>query len=63
MRRTRRPVAEQVVALTDRMTRVGTMTSPAGQAVRNLMLRAVDHIPAARARIAAQMAELGPAAG
>jgi 2-polyprenyl-6-methoxyphenol hydroxylase-like FAD-dependent oxidoreductase len=59
----RRPVAEQVVALTDRMTRVGTMTSPAGQFVRNLMLRAVDHIPPARARIAAQMAELGPMAG
>jgi 2-polyprenyl-6-methoxyphenol hydroxylase-like FAD-dependent oxidoreductase len=61
--RARRPVAEQVVALTDRMTRVGTMTGPAGQAVRNLMLRAIDHIPAAKARIAAQMAELGPAAG
>ncbi len=59
----RRPVAEQVVALTDRMTRVGTMTSPAGQFVRNLMLRAVDHLPPARARIAAQMAELGPVAG
>nr|WP_294528112.1 FAD-dependent monooxygenase [uncultured Rhodopila sp.] len=59
----RRPVAEQVVALTDRMTRVGTMTSPAAQFVRNLMLRAVDHVPAARARIAAQMAELGPVAG
>jgi 2-polyprenyl-6-methoxyphenol hydroxylase-like FAD-dependent oxidoreductase len=59
----RRPVAEQVVSLTDRMTRMGTMTSPAAQGMRNLMLRAVDSIPAARARIAAQMAELGPVAG
>jgi 2-polyprenyl-6-methoxyphenol hydroxylase-like FAD-dependent oxidoreductase len=56
-------VAQQVVSLTDRMTRVGTMTSPAGQFLRNLMLRAVDHLPAARARIAAQMAELGPPVG
>nr|WP_294501959.1 FAD-dependent monooxygenase [uncultured Rhodopila sp.] len=59
----RRPVAEQVISLTDRMTRVGTMTSPAGQFVRNLMLRAVDHVPAARVRIAARMAELGPVTG
>jgi 2-polyprenyl-6-methoxyphenol hydroxylase-like FAD-dependent oxidoreductase len=59
----RRPVAEQVVSLTDRMTRVGTMTSPAGQVLRNLMLRAVGRLPAARARIAARMAELGPVAG
>nr|WP_294555527.1 FAD-dependent monooxygenase [uncultured Rhodopila sp.] len=59
----RRPVAEHVVSLTDRMTRMGTMTSPAAQALRNLMLRAVDYVPAAKARIAAQMAELGPVAG
>jgi 2-polyprenyl-6-methoxyphenol hydroxylase-like FAD-dependent oxidoreductase len=59
----RRPIAEQVVALTDRMTRMGTMTSPAGQFVRNMVLRAVDRLPAARARIAAQMAELGPTTG
>jgi 2-polyprenyl-6-methoxyphenol hydroxylase-like FAD-dependent oxidoreductase len=39
------------------------MTSPAGQFLRNVMLRAVNHVPAARARIAAQMAELGPAMG
>jgi len=59
----RRPVAEQIVSLTDRMTRMGTMTSPAARALRNLMLRAVDCVPAAKARIAAQMAELGPVAG
>jgi 2-polyprenyl-6-methoxyphenol hydroxylase-like FAD-dependent oxidoreductase len=39
------------------------MTSPAARALRNLMLRAVDCVPAAKARIAAQMAELGPVAG
>jgi 2-polyprenyl-6-methoxyphenol hydroxylase-like FAD-dependent oxidoreductase len=59
----RRPVAEQVVSLTDRMTRLGTMTSPAAQFARNLMLRGVDRLPGVQARIAAQMAELGPAVG
>jgi len=59
----RRPVAERVVSLTDRMTRMGTMTGPVGQFARNLALRAGGHLPAARARIAARMAGLGPAAG
>jgi 2-polyprenyl-6-methoxyphenol hydroxylase-like FAD-dependent oxidoreductase len=59
----RRPVAQRIVSMTDRITRVGTLASPAGQFLRNLMLLAVDHLPAARARIASQMAELGPAAG
>ncbi len=59
----RRPVAERIVSMTDRMTRVGTMTTPAGQFLRNAMLQAIDYLPAARARIARQMAELGPVAG
>jgi len=59
----RRPVAQRIVSMTDRMTRAGTMTTPAGQFLRNLMLQAVDYLPAARTRIATQMAELGPTAG
>jgi 2-polyprenyl-6-methoxyphenol hydroxylase-like FAD-dependent oxidoreductase len=59
----RRPVAERIVSMTDRMTRMGTMTTPAGQFLRNLMLQAVDYLPAARGRIATQMAELEPVSG
>ncbi|HEX3575972.1 MAG TPA: FAD-dependent monooxygenase [Rhodopila sp.] len=54
----RRPVAQRVVALTDRMTRMGTLTSPAGQLVRNLGLRAVGYLPPMRRMMATRMAEL-----
>jgi 2-polyprenyl-6-methoxyphenol hydroxylase-like FAD-dependent oxidoreductase len=54
----RRPVAQRVVAMTDQMTRMGTMTNPLGQFVRNIGLRAVNHLPAIRRKIAARIAEL-----
>jgi 2-polyprenyl-6-methoxyphenol hydroxylase-like FAD-dependent oxidoreductase len=56
--KTRRPVAEKVVAMTDQMTRLGTLTNPVGQRLRNLGLMAVGHLPAVRRKIATRMAEL-----
>lgn len=53
----RRPVAQQVVKMTDQMTRVGTLTGIVGQ-LRNLGLRTVDHLPAVKRKIATRMAEL-----
>jgi 2-polyprenyl-6-methoxyphenol hydroxylase-like FAD-dependent oxidoreductase len=54
----RRPVAEKVVAMTDQMTRIGTLASPVGQRMRNIGLRAVGHLPLVRRKIATRMAEL-----
>jgi 2-polyprenyl-6-methoxyphenol hydroxylase-like FAD-dependent oxidoreductase len=54
----RRPVAEQVVRMTDQMTRMGTLASPIGQRLRNIGLRAIGHLPAVRRMIATRMAEL-----
>ena len=54
----RRPVAEKVVAMTDQMTRMGTLTSPVGRTLRNLGLRAVGHLPAVQRMMAARLAEL-----
>lgn len=56
--RERRPVAEKVVAMTDQMTRMATVTSPIGQRLRNIGLMVVGHVPAVRRRIARRMAEL-----
>jgi 2-polyprenyl-6-methoxyphenol hydroxylase-like FAD-dependent oxidoreductase len=56
--RTRRPVAAQVVAFTDRMTRMATLRTPRQRALRNTALRAVGHLPMVRARLATQMAGL-----
>ncbi len=53
----RRPVAQQVVTMTDQMTRMATLTGIMGQ-LRNIGLRAVDHLPPMRRMIATRMAEL-----
>jgi 2-polyprenyl-6-methoxyphenol hydroxylase-like FAD-dependent oxidoreductase len=53
----RRPVAQQVVRMTDQMTRMATLTGIVGQ-LRNLGLRTVDHLPAVKRMIATRMAEL-----
>ncbi|MGE4220162.1 MAG: FAD-dependent monooxygenase [Alphaproteobacteria bacterium] len=53
----RRPVAEDVVRLTDRMTRVATLRDGPAK-LRNLALRALDRIEPAKRRIAYRMAEL-----
>ena len=54
----RRPVAEGVVALTDRATKIATLTHPAARAVRNTAIRGVGRVPFARYRVAHQMAQL-----
>jgi 2-polyprenyl-6-methoxyphenol hydroxylase-like FAD-dependent oxidoreductase len=60
--RARRPVAERVVAFTDRMTRVATLRSGRSRAVRNALLGAVGRIGAARRRLATELAGLRTAA-
>jgi 2-polyprenyl-6-methoxyphenol hydroxylase-like FAD-dependent oxidoreductase len=54
----RHKVANDVVALTDRMTRVATMKSPTGQALRNMAVAFVGHLPRVRAAVAKTLAEL-----
>jgi 2-polyprenyl-6-methoxyphenol hydroxylase-like FAD-dependent oxidoreductase len=56
--RTRRPVARRVVALADRLTRVATVKGRRTQSLRNAALRALDHLPAFRQRLATELAEL-----
>lgn len=56
--RRRRPVAQQVVTLTDRATRAATLTSPAARAARDLALSALGRLPAAQRRLARQLAGL-----
>ena len=41
----RRPAAQEVLALASRLTRIATVRSAAGRAVRNLALRLLDHVP------------------
>jgi 2-polyprenyl-6-methoxyphenol hydroxylase-like FAD-dependent oxidoreductase len=54
----RRKVASDVVTLTDRMTRVATMKSPTGQALRNIAVAFAGHLPPVRAAVARTLAEL-----
>lgn len=54
----RRPVAERVVAFTDRMTRIATTRSRVLRTVRNLVLPVVSRIPAFRTKLATELAEL-----
>lgn len=42
----RRPVAERVLAMSNRMTRVATLRNPVLRAARNLGLQALDRLPA-----------------
>jgi 2-polyprenyl-6-methoxyphenol hydroxylase-like FAD-dependent oxidoreductase len=56
--RTRRPVAERVVAFTDRMTRMATLRTPRARAVRNAVMRTIGRIPAVRRWLATELAEL-----
>src|SRR5262249_41994299 len=48
----RHRVATDVVTLTDRMTRIATMKSPTGQALRNLAVAFAGHLPPVRAAVA-----------
>jgi 2-polyprenyl-6-methoxyphenol hydroxylase-like FAD-dependent oxidoreductase len=53
----RRPVAKQVVALADRLTRLATVR-PGLRHLRNALLRSVAHLPAFRSRVAWQLSGL-----
>jgi 2-polyprenyl-6-methoxyphenol hydroxylase-like FAD-dependent oxidoreductase len=53
----RRPVAERVVTLADRMTRVATVRNPAARGLRNTGLRLLAHTPFPH-RLATELAEL-----
>ena len=54
----RRPVAQRVVAFTDRMTRIATTRSHPARGARNIVLPMLGHVPAFRTRIATELAEL-----
>jgi 2-polyprenyl-6-methoxyphenol hydroxylase-like FAD-dependent oxidoreductase len=54
----RRPVAQHVVAFTDRMTKMATTRSPVVRPVRNAALRLLGRIPAFRTKLATELAEL-----
>ena len=56
--RRRRPVAEHVVALTDRMTRTATLRGRRARSLRNAVVRLVAAIPGVRRRMAFELAEL-----
>jgi 2-polyprenyl-6-methoxyphenol hydroxylase-like FAD-dependent oxidoreductase len=54
----RRPVAADVIAFTDRMTRVATVDRSAVRTIRNAALRVLNRIPAVRRKIALNLSEL-----
>ena len=54
----RRPVAQRVVAFTDRMTRIATSRNGAVRGVRNTALPLLGRLPAFRTRLATELAEL-----
>lgn len=56
--RTRRPVAQRVVAFTDRLTRMATLRSRRSRALRNAAFRVIGRIPAARRWLATELAGL-----
>jgi 2-polyprenyl-6-methoxyphenol hydroxylase-like FAD-dependent oxidoreductase len=56
--RTRRPIAQRVVAFTDQMTRMATLKTPGKRAVRNAAIGMISRIPAARRWLATELAGL-----
>jgi 2-polyprenyl-6-methoxyphenol hydroxylase-like FAD-dependent oxidoreductase len=56
--RTRRPIAQEVVAFTDRMTRMATLRTRRQRALRNAAIRTVGALPMVRTRLATQIAGL-----
>ncbi|GAA4501049.1 NAD(P)/FAD-dependent oxidoreductase [Actinoallomurus oryzae] len=59
----RRPVAEDVVAMTDRMTRAATVNNAAARAIRNTLLTVAGHNSAVRRTLAMRLSELKTARG
>jgi 2-polyprenyl-6-methoxyphenol hydroxylase-like FAD-dependent oxidoreductase len=57
----RHHVATDVVALTDRMTRIATLGSPATRSLRNAAIRAAGHLPFLTHALARKLAELDSA--
>ncbi|MFG1796919.1 FAD-dependent oxidoreductase [Nocardia sp. NPDC049149] len=55
----RRPIALDVVAFTDRMTRMATLTSRPARSLRNLVVTTLTRIPAVRKSLTYRLAELG----
>ena len=56
--RSRRPVAQRVVAFTDRVTRLATLRTPRARSVRNVVIRMIGRIPAVSRWLATELAEL-----
>ena len=54
----RHRIAAEVIAMTDRMTKMATLTSPLGQSVRNAAVALLGHMPPVRAAAARRLAEL-----
>jgi len=54
----RHRIARDVVTMTDRMTRLATMTSPTGQTLRNIAVAFAGHLPPVRSALARTLAEL-----
>ena len=54
----RMPVAQQVVKMTDQMTRMGTLTRSATQHLRNVGSMAAGRLPFVRRKIATRLSEL-----
>ena len=54
----RRPVASQVVAMTDRITRIAAIDSVPLRKARNTLLRALDWVPSVNHSLAMRLAEL-----
>ena len=55
----RHRIARDVVAMTDRMTRLATMKSATGQTLRNIAVAFAGHLPPVRSALAKNLAELG----
>jgi 2-polyprenyl-6-methoxyphenol hydroxylase-like FAD-dependent oxidoreductase len=51
-------IAHKVVGTTDRMTKMGTLSSPRAKLLRNLALEIVGHVPFAQHAMAQQLSEL-----
>jgi 2-polyprenyl-6-methoxyphenol hydroxylase-like FAD-dependent oxidoreductase len=54
----RRPIAQGVVSLTDRMTRVATLRNPGVRLLRNVAITVALSIPALKRKLAMRIAEL-----
>jgi 2-polyprenyl-6-methoxyphenol hydroxylase-like FAD-dependent oxidoreductase len=54
----RHRIAADVVAMTDRMTKMATIKSPAGQSLRNAAVALLGRVPPVRAAFARRLAEL-----